>query len=62
MVAALEAGDRERTLSLLLERAATAEPSARDEIRRFMVAVFEELGQDHPLSSAYRRRLASTLY
>jgi thioredoxin-like negative regulator of GroEL len=46
----------------LLERAATADPAARDEIRRVMVAVFEALGQDHPLSTSYRRRLAATLY
>jgi len=62
VVAALEDGDHERALSLLLERAVTAETSARDEIRRFMVAVFEDLGQDHPLSTEYRRRLAAILY
>jgi putative thioredoxin len=59
---ALEDGDHERALSLLLERAATAERAARDEIRHFMVAVFEDLGQDHPLSTEYRRRLAAILY
>jgi thioredoxin len=62
VVAALEDGDHERTLSRLLERAATADEPARDEIRRFMVAVFEDLGQDHPLSAQYRRRLAAILY
>jgi thioredoxin-like negative regulator of GroEL len=46
----------------LLERAEAAETSARDEIRSFMVAVFEDLGQDHPLSAQYRRRLAAILY
>jgi putative thioredoxin len=62
VVAALEDGDHERALSHLLERAATAEKPARDEIRRFMVAVFEDLGQDHPLSARYRRQLAAILY
>jgi thioredoxin len=62
VVAALEDGDHERALSHLLERAATAEKPARDEIRRFMVAAFEDLGQDHPLSAQYRRRLAAILY
>jgi putative thioredoxin len=62
VVAALEDGDHERALSLLLERATTAEKAARDEIRRFMVAVFEDLGQDHALSTEYRRRLAAILY
>ena len=62
VVTVLEDGDHERALSLLLERAVTAERAARDEIRRFMVAVFEDLGQDHPLSIEYRRRLAAILY
>jgi len=62
VVAALEAGDHERALSLLLERAASAEPAARDELRGLMVALFEDLGQDHPLSTEYRRRLARILY
>ena len=62
VVEALEAGDHERALSLLLERARSAEPEARDEIRRSMVAIFEDLGQDHPLSAEYRRRLAPILY
>jgi len=62
VVEALEAGDHERALSLLLERAGSAEPEARDEIRRSMVAIFEDLGQDHPLSAEYRRRLAPILY
>ena len=59
---ALEDGDHEQALSLLLERAVTAEKAARDEIRRYMVAVFEDLGQDNPLSTEYRRRLAAILY
>jgi putative thioredoxin len=63
VVAALEADDEERALELLLERAAVAaDAGERDEIRRFMVALFEELGQEHPLSLSYRRRLAATLY
>jgi len=62
VVAALEAGDHERALSLLLERAAGAENATRNEIRRFMVSVFEDLGQDHSLSAQYRRRLAAILY
>jgi putative thioredoxin len=62
VVAALEAGDDERALALLLERAEAADAEGRDEIRGFMVTLFEELGQEHPLSLAYRRRLAATLY
>jgi thioredoxin-like negative regulator of GroEL len=62
VVAALEAGDHERALELLLEQARSASGDERDEIRRLMVALFEELGQDHELSTKYRRALASTLY
>jgi putative thioredoxin len=63
LVAALEAGDHEAALaSLLAEAQAEPNPERRDEVRRLMVALFDELGQDHPLSSAYRRRLAAALY
>jgi putative thioredoxin len=62
VVSALEGGDHERALSLLLGRAAAAENATRDEIRGVMVAVFEDLGQEHPLSVQYRRRLAAILF
>jgi putative thioredoxin len=62
VLAALEAGDHERALALLLEEAQTAEPERRDRIRELMVAIFTELGQDHPLATTYRRRLATALY
>jgi putative thioredoxin len=62
VLAALEAGDHERALELLLEQARGAEGEDRDRIRQLMVALFEELGQDHELSQRYRRQLATTLY
>jgi putative thioredoxin len=62
VLAALEAGDDERALELLLEAAREATGEEQDEIRRLMVALFEELGQEHELSIRYRRALASTLY
>lgn len=62
VVAALEAEDYERALQLLLERAQGADGERRDQIRRWMVALFDELGQDHPLSTRYRRQLATALY
>jgi putative thioredoxin len=58
---ALEAGDHERALSLLLEQA-EEDAERRDRVRELMVAIFEELGQEHPLATQYRRRLATTLY
>jgi thioredoxin len=59
---AVEAGDYERAFELLLEEVVGAEPDRRDEIRRLMVALFGELGAEHPLSTRYRRRLATALY
>ena len=63
VLAALEAGDHERALSLLLEqvRAAT-NGDDRDRIRQLMVALFEELGVDDPVSVRFRRQLAAALY
>jgi thioredoxin-like negative regulator of GroEL len=31
-------------------------------VRELMVAIFTELGQEHPLATTYRRRLATALY
>jgi len=59
---ALEAGDYERALSLLLDEARSANGDRRTRVRELMVAIFRELGQDHPLSVRYRRRLATALY
>ena len=50
--AALEARDYEAAFELLLER--------RD--RETMVALFGELGHEHPLVMQYRRKLAAALY
>jgi putative thioredoxin len=43
-------------------QAALADPERRDLVRRVMVAIFTELGADHPLARDYRRRLAAALY
>jgi len=62
LVAALEAGDYERALQQLLDEVSTADPDRRDRVRELMVAIFGELGQEHPLATTYRRRLATVLY
>ncbi len=62
VVAALEQGDREQAFELLLETIVAAEPPRRDELVALTVALFGELGQEHPLTVRYRRRLASSLY
>jgi thioredoxin-like negative regulator of GroEL len=61
-VAALEEADHERALELLLGEIDAAESEQRDEIRRIMVALFRDLGQEHPVAARYRRRLATSLY
>jgi putative thioredoxin len=59
--AALDAGDRERALELLIG----AIPSAnghKDDVRRVVVAILDELGVEDPLARDARRRLAAALY
>jgi putative thioredoxin len=62
VLAALEAENHERALTLLLEQVQAADGEERDRIRELMVALFAELGQDHPLSERFRRQLATALY
>jgi putative thioredoxin len=62
VVAALDAGDHETALRRLLERIPDADTGERERIRRIAVALFGELGQEHPLSMRYRRQLATALY
>ncbi len=59
--AALDSGDVERGLQLLLEALPSAD-GAREDIRRVVVGILEELGVDNPLAREYRRKLASALY
>jgi len=60
---AVEQGDHERALTRLLEEAEANHGADRKElVRRAMVALFAELGQQNPLAVEYRRRLAKALY
>ncbi len=59
--AALDAGDIERALDLLIG-ALPSSDGARDDVRRVVVGVLDELGAQHPLARDARRRLASALY
>src|SRR5918996_989913 len=55
-------GETGEALELLEDALSRAEdPERRDQIRRVMVAIFTELGADHPLAREYRRRLAAAL-
>jgi putative thioredoxin len=60
---AWDEGDHARALDLLQDAFATAsDPDERDAIRQVMVAIFTELGAEHPLAREHRRRLSSALY
>jgi putative thioredoxin len=60
--AALDAGEVERALELLIEAIAASDPERREDLRKVVVGVLDELGVEHPLARDSRRRLASALY
>jgi putative thioredoxin len=62
LIAALDAGEPARALDLVLSEITDAAPKRRDGLRRLALAIFEELGADHEVTQAYRRRLATLLY
>ena len=51
-----------RTDEQLQSALASDGSETREEIRRLMVAIFTELGPDHPLAREHRRRLSAVLY
>jgi putative thioredoxin len=60
---ALKANDYERALQTLLQRVETVKtPEERNAARELMVEIFKELGQEHPLASAYRKQLAAAIF
>ena len=60
--AAWDAGDPDGALEGFQEAlAAEQDPERKDLLRRVMVAIFTELGADHPLAREHRRRLAAAL-
>ena len=58
----LDSGDRPAALDGLLGALQAAQDGRRDDLRRVIVGVLDELGVDDPLAREYRRRLASALY
>jgi putative thioredoxin len=61
-LAAWDEGDPESALDgLQTVVGETDDPERRDQLRRVMVAIFTELGADHPLAREHRRRLAAAL-
>jgi putative thioredoxin len=59
---ALEAGDTERALDLILGRITGAVAEERDRLRELALAIFHDRGHEDPLTVAYRRKLATALY
>ena len=62
VVEALDRGDAEGALELIIAAVPGAGPDERTRLREVAVALFERLGQDDPVTAGYRRRLATALY
>jgi thioredoxin len=62
VVAALEAGDEERALGLLVDETVAAEGDRRGRLLELTLALFGDLGPEHPLTVRYRRALAARLF
>jgi putative thioredoxin len=60
--AALDAGEVERGLDLLLEALSASTDGRREDLRRAIVGVLDALGAEDPRAREYRRRLATALY
>lgn len=58
---ALDAGEVERAIDALIAALPQAD-GHRDDVRRVVVGVVDELGVEHPLARDARRRLAAALY
>jgi putative thioredoxin len=58
---ALDEGDAERAIDLLIAALPSADGS-KDDVRRVVVGILDELGVEHPLARDARRRLAAALY
>jgi putative thioredoxin len=62
VLAALEKGDEEQALELILDEIPSSSAERREWLRGVAVAVFHDLGHEDPVTIAYRRRLATALY
>jgi putative thioredoxin len=60
--AALDAGDTERGLDALIGAIAPTNGDRREDLRRAVVGVLDDLGVEHPVARESRRKLASALY
>ena len=62
VVSALEQDEHERAFELLLEEINRSEGEDREPLLALTVALFGDLGHEHPVTMRYRRRLAASLY
>jgi putative thioredoxin len=60
--AALDDGDQQRGLDALIGAIADARDERREDLRRAVVGVLDQLGVEHPVARESRRKLASALY
>jgi putative thioredoxin len=59
---ALDQGEVERGLDGLIGAIPAADPERKDDLRRSVVGVLDELGVEHPVARESRRKLAAALY
>jgi len=60
--AALDEGEQQRGLDMLIGAIPGASEERREDLRRAVVGVLDQLGVEHPLARESRRKLASALY
>ncbi len=60
-LAALARDDRDAALASLMDAVVLATGDVRESVRRVIIGIFGELGDQHPLTLKYRRRLARSL-
>jgi putative thioredoxin len=60
--AAIDRGDVEQGLDTLIGAIPASEGEQREDLRRAVVGVLDELGVEHPVARESRRKLANALY
>ena len=60
--AAIDEGEYERGLDVLINAIPESEGERREDLRRAVVGVLDELGVEHPVARESRRKLASALF
>ncbi len=60
--AALDDGEQQRGLDALIAAIADSRDERREDLRRAVVGVLDQLGVEHPVARESRRKLASALY